>query len=160
LAQKAFAMDPDNLSGINTLAWILATCPDPTLRDATRAVALAKRAVEKSPEGADWNTLGVSYYRAGDWRAAIEALETSMNHEPGVNSAYNCFFLAMAHWQKGEKEQARAWYDKSIAWMEKNSPQNEELVRFRAEAAALLGVAPSRDGKTMETKPESKDLPR
>ena len=49
-------------------------------------------------------------------------------------------FLAMAHWQLGDKILARSWYDKVVSWMEKNQPNNEELLRFRAEAAALLGV--------------------
>ena len=47
----------------------------------------------------------------------------------------------MAHWQLGEKEAARKWYDQAVAWMDKNQPNNEELRRFRAEAAELLGVA-------------------
>jgi hypothetical protein len=46
----------------------------------------------------------------------------------------------MAHWQLGEKDKARAWYDRAVAWMDKNQPQNGELKGFRAEAAALLGV--------------------
>jgi hypothetical protein len=59
------------------------------------------------------------------------------------------FFLAMAHWQRGDKKQARQWYDTAVRWMEKNKPQDDELRRFRAEAAALLGVEDSlpRNGK-------------
>jgi len=47
----------------------------------------------------------------------------------------------MAHWQLNEKEKASAWYDRAIAWMDKNAPDDGELNRFRAEAAALLGLA-------------------
>ena len=32
-------------------------------------------------------------------------------------------------------------YDKAVAGMDKNQPTNEELRRFRVEAAELLGVA-------------------
>jgi hypothetical protein len=46
----------------------------------------------------------------------------------------------MAHWQLGDKDQARSWYDKGIAWMDKLLPDNEELIRFRAEAKELLGI--------------------
>ena len=42
----------------------------------------------------------------------------------------------------GDKEQARLWYDRAVQWMEKNQPQDKELPRFRAEAAALLGIEP------------------
>ena len=46
----------------------------------------------------------------------------------------------MAHWQKGDKDQARQWYDKAVNGMEKNKSRDEDLRRFRAEAAAVLGV--------------------
>ncbi len=59
------------------------------------------------------------------------------------------FFLAMAHWQRGDQEKARRWYEKAAEWMDKNKPENEELTRFRAEAAELLGVT--------ETPPEGKE---
>ena len=51
----------------------------------------------------------------------------------------------MAHWKLGDKTQARSWYDKAVPWMEKNQPKNEELIRFRDEAAALLGVNEKQD---------------
>ena len=47
----------------------------------------------------------------------------------------------MAHWQLGHKDEARTWYDKAVEWMDKNQPKNEELLRFRDEAAKLLGIA-------------------
>ena len=47
----------------------------------------------------------------------------------------------MAHWQLGDKEQARKQYDHAVQWMEKNKRQDEELLRFRAEAAELLMIA-------------------
>jgi hypothetical protein len=46
----------------------------------------------------------------------------------------------MAHWQLGEKDQARRWYDKAVQWMDQNKPKDEELRRFRAEAEELLGL--------------------
>jgi tetratricopeptide (TPR) repeat protein len=46
----------------------------------------------------------------------------------------------MAHWQQGEKEQARKWYAAALVWAEKWNPRSDELRRFRAEAASLLGL--------------------
>jgi uncharacterized protein HemY len=101
---------------------------------------LAQQAVKLKPsEGIFWNTLGAAHYRAGDWKAAVTALEKSMELRKG-GDAGDWFFLAMAHWQLGDKEQARQWYDKAVPWMDKNKPQDEELRRFRAEAAALLKI--------------------
>jgi hypothetical protein len=61
-------------------------------------------------------------------------------------------FLAMAHWQKGEKERARRLYDQAVGWIDKTKPLDEELARFRAEATALLGVdPPGRESKPNPT---------
>jgi tetratricopeptide (TPR) repeat protein len=105
-----------------------------------RAVALANKAIKLAPnEGANWNTLGVALYRAGNFKAAIEALNKSMElHKGGVS--FDWFFLAMAHWQLDNKADARQWYDKAVAWAEKHAPRDEELRRFRAEAAKVLGI--------------------
>jgi WD40 repeat protein/serine/threonine protein kinase len=130
--RKATVLRPDNVNVNNNAAWFLATCPDASLRDASRAVELARRAVERKPNvGTHWNTLGVALYRAGDWQAAITALSKSNELLGGKMLSFNAFFLAMAHWQKGEKEQARRWYDKATDWMEKNGPKDLVLQRRR-----------------------------
>ncbi len=143
---KAVDLDPRGACAQNNLGWLLATCPESKFRNPGRAVGAATRAVELTPqEGNAWNTLGVARYRARDWEGAIAALEKSDNLLGGKEFSYNGFFLALAHWQRGHKEQARTCYDRAVRWMEQNSPQHEELRRFRAEAAALLQVNPSKD---------------
>ncbi len=136
---KAIELDPKNANLHNNQAWLLATTPNPKGRDPRRAVDLAKKAVELAPkDGTFWNTLGVAHYRAGSWKAAIEALNqsTKMQGENAIDS----FFLAMAHWQSGDKEQARKWYDRAVGWMAKNKVEDQELLGLRAEAAELLDV--------------------
>src|SRR5262249_33057360 len=91
------------------------------------------------------NTLGVAQYRRGNWAAAIEALTKSMElyaatPEEERWEAASTYFLAMAHWQLGHRDEARPWYDRAVRWMEKYKPHDEELHRFRAEAKALLGL--------------------
>lgn len=54
--------------------------------------------------------------------------------------SFNWFFLAMAHWRLGQNEKARNWFDRAVAWMEKNRPTDDEFCRFRAEAAELLKI--------------------
>jgi tetratricopeptide (TPR) repeat protein/tRNA A-37 threonylcarbamoyl transferase component Bud32 len=137
---KAIELDPKNAERCNRVAWELATCLDVKLRDPGQAVAHAKKAVELAPSGDFWNTLGVAQYRNGEWKAAVEALRKSVQLRQGGDS-FDFFFLAMAHWQLGEKDKARAWYDKAVASMDKTRPQDEELKRFRVEATALLGLA-------------------
>jgi serine/threonine protein kinase/tetratricopeptide (TPR) repeat protein len=129
---------PDTQASMNSLARLLATSSDPKVRNASRAVELARQAVELAPKvGHYWNTLGVAHYRGGDRQAAVAALEKSMKLRQGGDCS-DWFFLAMAHWQLGDKEEARTWYGRAAQWMDKNQPKNEELRRFRAEAAELL----------------------
>ncbi|HZU37491.1 MAG TPA: tetratricopeptide repeat protein, partial [Gemmataceae bacterium] len=138
-------------NALNTLAWTCATSPDASLRDPQRAVRLAQYATTIMPrEGFYVNTLGVAHHRAGHWKEAIAALTKSMELEKGALEAFDTFFLAMAHWQLGEKEKARQWYDRAVQWTEThryqlqaNEEWPEELQRFRAEAAKLLGITNS-----------------
>jgi serine/threonine protein kinase len=175
---------------LDNLAWLLATCPCPEVRDPRRAVELAKAAAQLvwdgpdsktvsgfagppraammglggaeegsawktlgvaryragdwqwavpygAQEGSAWNTLGVARYRAGDWQAAVTALWVSMQLRKGGDSC-DFFFLAMARWQLGEKDRAKEWYEKAVAWMDENRPDDEELRRFRDEAEEVL----------------------
>jgi tetratricopeptide (TPR) repeat protein len=143
----------DRAQANQCMARLLVTTPDLQLRDPTRAVGLATKATELSPTDADiWNTLGAVRYRAGDWTEAIHALRKAMDLRSG-GIANDWLFLAMAHWQRGDKEAAPRWYDRASAWMDNNHTKDEELTRLRDEAAALLGLADQlkRIGKKEET---------
>ena len=136
---KASELDPKDANSQNAVAWILVTHPNLYARDPGLAVNCAKKAVELEPnDGNVWNTLGVAHYRAGDWKAAIAALQRSMELRKGEDCS-DWFFLAMAHEKFGDKEQARKWHDRAIQWMEKHKVEDQELSAFRAESAQLLG---------------------
>ncbi len=106
-----------------------------------RVVELAQEAVEAVPGHSDVRlTLGIAYYRTGDWQAAVEDLDKSIQLQKDGGESRQLFFLAMAHWQLGEKDEARQKYNRAAEWMEKNQPDSNELRRFRAEAAELLGI--------------------
>jgi serine/threonine protein kinase/Tfp pilus assembly protein PilF len=124
----------------NLMAWLFATDVDPNWRrDPNQAVFLARKAVDLDPESGEiWNTLGVAYCRVENWKAAIAALEMSMSLRNGGDS-YDWFFLAISHWHLGHEDQARRWYEQALAWMDAHSPDEAQIRRFRAEAAALLG---------------------
>ena len=62
--------------------------------------------------------------------------------------AIDWFFLAMAHWQLRHKDEARTWFDKAVAWMERYDPNDgapsaSEPRRkpFWAEIAPRQGIA-------------------
>jgi tetratricopeptide (TPR) repeat protein len=140
-------MAKDNGIVQNNFAWFLATCPAAKYRDPPRAVELAKKAVELMPKaGSHWNTLGVSHYRAGDWKAAMAALDKSREFRKG-GDAYDWLFLAMAHRKLGQTKEARKWYEQAIEWLQKNKEAIEkdrtladELGRFRREADEVLDL--------------------
>ena len=121
-----------NAVWFNNASWCLATTENPSNRDPALAVELANRAVKINPYG-DWNTVGVAYYRIGDFKQALPFLEKGN----GGNS-WAFFFLAMANRQLGNADAARRYYDQAIQWMDKQNPRNPELLRFRAEAEALI----------------------
>jgi tetratricopeptide (TPR) repeat protein len=139
----------------NHQAWRLATCPDPQLRNPGRAVELAQKSVARWPQRRGcWDTLGTAHYGTRDWKAAISALEKGNQLRAGGDS-FSWFFLAMAHAQSGKKEKARKWYDQAVGWMDRNQPKSDELRRFRAEAATLLGI-PDPPPKEDAVEPEEK----
>jgi tetratricopeptide (TPR) repeat protein len=118
----------------NNVAWFLATAEIPAHRDPALAIELAKKAVESDPQSGNYqNTLGVARYRAGDWKQAVSDLEKSISL--GNSTSFNFFFLAMAHWQLGNKEDARQSYEQAIS---RTNRGNEELLRFQAEAEELM----------------------
>jgi tetratricopeptide (TPR) repeat protein len=122
----------------NELAWILATSRDASLRDPHRAVKLAREAVALEPRnGSNWNTLGAAQYRAGDWKAAIAALERSVKLQKGGDCT-DWFFLAMAHKQLNKRDKARRWCDQAVQWMDKHAPPDQFLRALGAEAKALM----------------------
>ena len=137
-------LEPANAYFHNHLAWLLATYPDAKLRDPQQAVKLASKAVQLAPkEGGYWNTLGVAHYRADDWKAAVAALNKSVERKGGDASAW--LFLAMAHHKLGNHDEGRKRYDQAVEWMNKNKAalekdrtKAEELRRFHREAEEVL----------------------
>ncbi len=137
--ETALALQPDAVDFQNKLAWILVTCSEKGDRNPIRGLELAKKAVERSPKRAgNWTTLGVALYRTADWQGAIKALEKSIALQGFLS--YDGFFLAMARKRLGQPEKARSEYDRAVAWLKQNKPKDDELLRFRAEAALLLEI--------------------
>jgi tetratricopeptide (TPR) repeat protein len=125
---------------VDYLAWVLATSPRLSPRDAPRVLECARQAVRHEPGLRLYpNTVGVAHYRAGQWQAAVEALRRSLGQK-GREDCRDGFFLAMAYWRLGDEPSARRWYDTAVRWRVKEDPQHVELCRFQAEAAALLGL--------------------
>jgi serine/threonine protein kinase/WD40 repeat protein len=150
--EAALASKPDQTSirgrlaeRCNDYAWNLANATGSS-RNPERALTLARRAVELAPNWADYlNTLGVAQYRAGRFAEAIATLDRSLAAGQGQSDGYDLLFQAMAQWQLGHRPEAQACFRKAAEWMEKHQQGDEELIPFRAEAAAMLGVKEKKD---------------
>jgi serine/threonine protein kinase/tetratricopeptide (TPR) repeat protein len=141
--REAARLSDGNPQSLNNLAWLLVTWPEPTQLDLEKALQLAEKAVGISQKvGAHWNTLGVARYRTGDFAGAIEALCKAEELWPNAIFAWNAFFLAMAHWQQGDQQEARQWYQRAVKWTDENKhgEREEQLRRFRSEAEQLMGI--------------------
>ena len=76
--------NPELVVLLNDMAWTLAARPDLAPTDAGTAVRFAGHATKWQPAiGGFWNTLGLAHYRAGDRKAAREALAKSMELNAG-----------------------------------------------------------------------------
>src|SRR5262249_22459647 len=104
--RKAIENDPKYSTASRNLlvalaakAWDLANNPDPQLRDLKGAIETVKEAVEVDPNSArPWQSMGWVQYRAGDWRASIEALEKSCKlQKGGTGDSGQWIVMALAH---------------------------------------------------------------
>jgi TPR repeat protein len=62
----------------NCLAWLLATCPDATIRDGRQALSIATRVVQQNPSAANLDTLGAAYAETGLFSDAVRAQEQAI----------------------------------------------------------------------------------
>ncbi len=135
------ADSPDGGPGLpgeneNDLAWFLATCPDPQFRDPARAVELARRAVNRGPQQANFlNTLGAACCRAGDAEQAVAALEKAVDLHKG-GEPLDWLFLAAARAKLGRADAAREALAKAESCPGLRTP---EFVRLRAELDGATG---------------------
>ena len=111
----------------------------------------------------------ITPHSAADRPAAIESLNTAAPLVFSNQFGYEALFRAMAEWQLGAREQAIKWYDRGAEWIEQNLPYDEELNRFRAEAALLLqlpmpegrsGTAPNLEIQNSDAAAPTPDAPK
>jgi len=72
--KKVETLSPNDAWSLQDKAWFLMTCPDETQQDSSRAMELAKKALELSQgkDGVVRETLAEAYFRQGDPVKAVE----------------------------------------------------------------------------------------
>ncbi len=74
---EATRLHPDDARMLWQVAWILATSPDPTIRDGARGVELATRSIQlsKGQEPRAIDALAAALAESGEFSAAVETAE-------------------------------------------------------------------------------------
>jgi tetratricopeptide (TPR) repeat protein len=140
--RKAIELDPKLWWAHLDLAGCLANANDVKLRNPKEAMELARTAVQLNPNHAPcWNMLSAAAYRAGDWKASLDARQEKLHRSPVA--AQDRLFLAMTHWQLGDKTEASKWYEEAIAEIGQEETTNTLLNDLRQEAEQLLGITTS-----------------
>jgi WD40 repeat protein len=103
---------PEDPSALNNLAWELARLPGGEMSGYRQALRYSEEACQLEPENGYWlNTLGVAYYRAGNYEKALDVLSRSdkINAlKDNGSRPTDLAFLAMAHQQLGHTKEAEA----------------------------------------------------
>jgi serine/threonine protein kinase len=114
---------------------------------APRALQIAHQAVQwRSDQGDLWGTLGLAFYRQGDWSSAAAATEKAIDLNQG-QIAFDLFLMAAIHHRQGDPHQARRRFDAAVVARDRNqgTGQNPDPVlrQFSEEVAELLKTGPS-----------------
>jgi tetratricopeptide (TPR) repeat protein len=105
LYQRFLLLDPNNVTAVNNLAWIL--CEDQSQYQ--QALELAEKGLAKEPNYVDLlDTRGVVYYRLGRFERAVEDLSRCINLYPERSQSLvaSYFHLARALAKLGQTSQA------------------------------------------------------
>jgi tetratricopeptide (TPR) repeat protein len=123
-------------------AWAIAgivdyllVAPVSSARENELALRMAATVVELDGGRAGlWETLGMAYYRAGDYPAAEAAIAKAIEVKHDL-SGYREYIIAMIKWHQGDKEQARRHYDLG------NTARRYFVSNpLQREAAELMGI--------------------
>jgi Flp pilus assembly protein TadD len=103
--EEALRVSPSEINVANNLAWLLATCPDSSVRNGSKAVDLAQRAIRLSGgnHATYYGTLSVAFAEAGQFDQAIDAgqkavsLAVAENNKPLEDRYRNLIELFQSH---------------------------------------------------------------
>jgi hypothetical protein len=127
---------------LNAGSWAVVSKPNGTDATYRQALRWAETASKLEPQNGSYlNTLGVAEYRMSKYRDALDTLIRSELIDAGTpkgGEPSNLAFQAMAQYQLGRRDQARAVLGRLRETMKKRNRILEEDAAFLREAEVLL----------------------
>lgn len=141
---RQLAHDSRYGGALNDTAWYIVRRPGRPSELYELALHAAEAATRASPRVATWqNTLGVSQFRCGKLEESIATLRLSNELHAGAGGppqVANWAFLAMAHFQLGQIEEARSSLERAEEIAAAREPLDSEDVSILNEARDLLAA--------------------
>ncbi|MGE5137870.1 MAG: hypothetical protein ACM3JD_00285, partial [Rudaea sp.] len=102
--RQALLADPEDELGYNLLAWLKATCADPSIRDGKEAVAAATKACELSHwKNCEWiDTLAAACAEAGDFKRAVRYQKQALRTGTPSDSQRNAMRARAALYEQSQ----------------------------------------------------------
>lgn len=104
---KAMELDHRNVDAVRRLAWLMATCPSPKVRDGAMAKVLAEQAVDLAkgkPDAWTLDALAAAYAEANDLTKAVQAQEKALGliKQTGPAQSVGAFEKRLAAYKAGK----------------------------------------------------------
>jgi tetratricopeptide (TPR) repeat protein len=128
-------------SALNQASWRVVSKADGTLQEYQEALKAAEKAVDRMPDGAVVNTLGVAQYRVGNFEASLGTLTLAdqLNSARTKNSApADLAFIAMSHHKMGQIDKAQSTLVRLRATIKDQKEVTDEDKSFLREAEQLI----------------------
>jgi len=142
---------------LNNLAWRLVTGPE-WKRLPAKTLSVAQKAVDVGADAVTLATLGMAYYRNGQFEKAVETLQSSLG-SAGQRFSSTFFFLAMSYHRLGQRAQAEDCYQQGVLRWKAESRANPARNAIFAEADATLGKSEKAKLETRPTEPAGAKSP-
>ncbi|MCZ6836788.1 MAG: tetratricopeptide repeat protein [Planctomycetota bacterium] len=113
--RKALAIDDQSPIALNTMAWLLATHPDPRMRDGEEAIELAQHARDlmQGEDPAILLTLAAAHAETGRFSEAIETIDQAQRR---AGETQQIEIFTKAETMRAKFEQRQPWRDDASIW--------------------------------------------
>ena len=130
-ANYKYSLDTNSAENINSLSWALTDLGE----DLDRAISLSKNAVLLEPKSPHYiDTLGVAYYKKGDYDNALRTLLKALLYIDEGSKAEIYAHIADTYYAKNDYKNALKYYRKSISSYEKEFDYDENRIKEKIKS--------------------------